>query len=632
MSDAQAPEVFLTPRVIDKAAFDELSGTLARLIQQASGEGASLRNALMEVKGLDHTARRAAGELANRLDAAARIVPSIDERVQRAEAVLQAASEHAIASQTVERQIDEIIQRRLGGVEARAAEVARLIDQRLSSMQEHAEQAGAAFERALAERLSQAESDERTRQVIEATQRAEVVLRELEARLVRADGDVAQRLDAGLASIEARAARASEELQTLDERTAQLSTRARQEIDRAGSALDERLTRLSAALEQRVSQVAGELGAQTGPAITSLSLLCHRAVDILGRDPRLAPDAPGAPAPRAGSLGELVQRAERATEQAAAAARQGESLREQANQVQSSLRDAILQGAEWADGLLARQERARRALGDVEKACAGAELLMARHAEAMRETEPDGLTARAAMVDALLARVAQAREAARETGLDASACELRGEALGARVRELAAGIELIEHRAREVAGGAAREADEARRRLESQMASIEARAQAVAAHLEPGVGRAEKAQASAARAAAEVREVLGALRTAQNDLEPWRSVLMPRDGEPVSLPGALGEVVAAFRDRLEREVGRAAALIMECEKRLGEIGVASEAAAPTKPAARSRTQRPRRAKSAPAPAPPAPEAEGRASETKTPSKGRGKTPRPSRER
>src|SRR5262245_56871729 len=81
-------KVFLTPRVVDQRAFDELASSLRALVHDAAAQGQGLLATTSEVKLLSDQLREATRELQQRVESAARVVPSLDERVGRAEVLL----------------------------------------------------------------------------------------------------------------------------------------------------------------------------------------------------------------------------------------------------------------------------------------------------------------------------------------------------------------------------------------------------------------------------------------------------------------------------------------------------------------------------------------------------------------
>lgn len=78
-SDA-AEEIFLTPRVLDRRAFEDYSESLKRLIRDAAGEGQSLSRTAADLRVLKDQLTGATLEAQKRLDAAMRAVPTPEPR------------------------------------------------------------------------------------------------------------------------------------------------------------------------------------------------------------------------------------------------------------------------------------------------------------------------------------------------------------------------------------------------------------------------------------------------------------------------------------------------------------------------------------------------------------------------
>jgi hypothetical protein len=81
-------KVFLTPRIVDERAFEELSGSLKSLVRDANTQSRALIATTGEVKLLGDQLREATRELQSRVETAARVIPTLDQRVAKAEALL----------------------------------------------------------------------------------------------------------------------------------------------------------------------------------------------------------------------------------------------------------------------------------------------------------------------------------------------------------------------------------------------------------------------------------------------------------------------------------------------------------------------------------------------------------------
>lgn len=119
-------EVFLTPRVVDHAAFAEYAERLERLIRDAAGEGERLRDAKGDIASTVESTGRAGRDLAKKLEIGSKLLAAIDQRAKQAEAMLARADERLASAQAIESKIDELIAERAGTVEARITESIRV--------------------------------------------------------------------------------------------------------------------------------------------------------------------------------------------------------------------------------------------------------------------------------------------------------------------------------------------------------------------------------------------------------------------------------------------------------------------------------------------------------------------------
>lgn len=84
-------EIFLSPRVIDQRAFDDLAGSLKVIVRDAVQQSEALLTSTGDVKLLGQQLKDATRELQQRVESAVRVVPTLDQRVERAERALDKA-------------------------------------------------------------------------------------------------------------------------------------------------------------------------------------------------------------------------------------------------------------------------------------------------------------------------------------------------------------------------------------------------------------------------------------------------------------------------------------------------------------------------------------------------------------
>ena len=78
-------EVFVSPRVVDRKTFEEYSLTLQQLIREASGHGRTLETTSLEVRTLRDNVQTLTRDLQSRVESATKLVPSLEQRIARAE-------------------------------------------------------------------------------------------------------------------------------------------------------------------------------------------------------------------------------------------------------------------------------------------------------------------------------------------------------------------------------------------------------------------------------------------------------------------------------------------------------------------------------------------------------------------
>jgi chromosome segregation ATPase len=80
-------QVFVSPRVVDQRAFEDLSATLRGLMKDAVGQNRVLMGTTGEIKNLSEQLRFTGNELQERIDSARKIMPTIDQRLTKAEQI-----------------------------------------------------------------------------------------------------------------------------------------------------------------------------------------------------------------------------------------------------------------------------------------------------------------------------------------------------------------------------------------------------------------------------------------------------------------------------------------------------------------------------------------------------------------
>ncbi|QKK07390.1 MAG: hypothetical protein HND58_03970 [Planctomycetota bacterium] len=104
--------VFLSPRVVDAAAFSEFAQSLRHLLVEAAEGRERLGRAIEETDGVVERLRGVASQAGEKLRPAVRLIPTIDQKLKQAEEALERAS---AAAEVAERTAGEAARARDGG-------------------------------------------------------------------------------------------------------------------------------------------------------------------------------------------------------------------------------------------------------------------------------------------------------------------------------------------------------------------------------------------------------------------------------------------------------------------------------------------------------------------------------------
>ncbi|MEM1328958.1 MAG: hypothetical protein AAGG07_00205 [Planctomycetota bacterium] len=298
-TETQAPaksridEVFLTPRVLDRRSYDELSGSLRELIERAEGEGQTLESASQTVRSLRDGLRESTEELQGKIRAAAKVLPTFDERVRTAEELLRDATARLDAVRETETRVNEELQARIDRFGARLEEMLSDAERRIAEVEQHA-----------ADRVAAGEA------------RIEDVVRRLETGLGETAADAERRVESAKSGLE-------EALGTSGERAAEMQERFEAQSDAAMGVIDQAARDAAATVASSVRPAMEEVGTlaervdevrarvervQDGVPIDALVSLCDQAYALLGTEPGSESEANSGP----GTLASIVERAEAA--------------------------------------------------------------------------------------------------------------------------------------------------------------------------------------------------------------------------------------------------------------------------------------------------------------------------------
>ncbi|MFN7741993.1 MAG: hypothetical protein ACK5Q8_00905 [Phycisphaerales bacterium] len=507
-------EVFLSPRVVDREAFNDYSSLLRRLIEDASGHAQALRTAAGDAALAREALREFTGKSQPRLDAAARALELFEKRAAEVESLIDGARASARGIEAQARDAQDRMARSMAEFEARLVEHQRRLE-------DHAAAAEAGLRQRLEALSAQVEQAARTAQgecVRSAQQAVEMVregvndadarARDIEQRLERslaqsgAAGEATiargrEQADALAAALNERfdAAHARGEQQTesqrrvMEEQAAAIVASARGKIDALGRALHEQInTTLTAA-----NGALARLNSGVSAARTLLGEL-NEAERTLAPAGEVAAAGASAGASATGSAGaagsaarrftfatvlELIERADQMGEHAAFALRQLDSVRQQADQARSMLGEAIISGSTQVDSLRSMSDELHE------------------------------------KVRSALARADQA-----------------GSTLSTR-----------EHQIRTL--------------LEGPVAEMQTVAASIREQLTSVAGQVERSRTAADDARAATNAIVERLSGLVAELEPWRAVLL-EDRTPDQLPAPLAKLIAQVRGELSADLKRIA--------------------------------------------------------------------------
>lgn len=102
-------QVFLSPRVLDKTAFEEFAGVMKQLIERATQDTKKLETAAAHAETVQQKLAETAPLIEARLTGAGEVIRSLDTRTAEVRAALGKAAESAITAQTAKAEIEQLI-------------------------------------------------------------------------------------------------------------------------------------------------------------------------------------------------------------------------------------------------------------------------------------------------------------------------------------------------------------------------------------------------------------------------------------------------------------------------------------------------------------------------------------------
>lgn len=350
-------QIFVTPRIVDQKSFEQFSETLKGIVRDAAGQSRTLLAATTEVKSLGDHLRTASKELQGRVETAVRVIPTIDQRIQRADSLVEQITKDLSSK---EQHVQALVQAEVTIDPARVREqvdtiVASMVSEKLTAVhEEFARQTQAIVRDAIGEvETSVAAMHSRVREhevvldgiVVQSQAKAEALLRDAEP-LAKTTLDAAQQR---LQSIVDRAdARLVEILSDVPEKLQGIEHR----VDSVAGDIERRLVRFRRAADDIV-----EIAASVKPAEIAKQMenAAKAAKAHAAEHEHLISE----------QLASLLEQAETAAARAEHAIRQLDETKAQADMARKLLAEAILNSTQGIDAIESRLDDTKLTLDEI---------------------------------------------------------------------------------------------------------------------------------------------------------------------------------------------------------------------------------------------------------------------------
>jgi len=233
-----AEEIFLSPRVIDRAAFESYAERLRALIDELGAESAALRGTIEEARATHKGLTDLGAKNKDHLELSAKLLKTLTQKSAAVEEMLAKAHDIAGAAGRFEQEADRIVGAKLSLLEKRIAESLDSFERRLHTQAEvRAKESSDALEefRAAREQIKKQVDQNVVGSVTalrEACERAEALVG------VRADGAGRTPTAGSLGDLVRRATEAAEKAQTAARAFEEIESRAGDGVRRLSDSLD----------------------------------------------------------------------------------------------------------------------------------------------------------------------------------------------------------------------------------------------------------------------------------------------------------------------------------------------------------------------------------------------------------
>lgn len=351
-------EVFVSPRVVDRRTFEEYSLTLQQLIREASGHGRTLEVTSTEVRTLRETVQTLTRDLQVRLDAAGKVLPSLEQRIARAEqtaeSVARLTSDPSRLEGLIKDNLAGLVQNQALEFESTCELTVRQALARIAEREEQLSRAAIEFDLSI-----QSKHAELQRAQAEA-------LKSIETRAASVESIVRSRLDEmteQASEIERRAQARHADAAAREALILEREAAVQRQLDDMVRGMEDRLAPLHEQVEhdvreldKRIRRARLEVEVASGPGMQRLEQLCRAAANLLG--PHIAaevglPTAQTADAPgsQGKSLADVVEDATRIHARLTTKAGEFGTLEQQVDIARRGMDKAILEGADKIDAL-----------------------------------------------------------------------------------------------------------------------------------------------------------------------------------------------------------------------------------------------------------------------------------------
>ena len=576
-----AEEVFVSPRVVDRVAFEDYAQALRKLLAAATSEGEHLRRTAVEAS----KSLRAIGEVLpavdKKLSRAGDLVAQLSDKLERVEAAAKRAENAAERATTAEQRIrdmderarhrifeasgaaadeavtkiETIAQKRADELDDRGTTLNEFVDRGRADLAETRSKATEALEKsahqlkteaagaveAIKAHRSQAqdaiaEDHQSATHAIDAA-RGEVVEAIMSERTA-AEQALADRVSRLTARVDELVDASEERLaQLIEDKSREANERADAVAERIDGALSPKLEESTAAAEAafaRAEEAEAKARGVFQLGLEEIEKLCDRAEEVLGAT------GAGQDKPAEGTLAAITASAARAMEEMSLTAADGERARRQAEEARKALGESIESAALWLDRLVEQRDGLQQSISLATKLCEQAEGQLAkrrseldeamrapatevqRHVEALKVAAEDAATKRAELTEAI------------------AGVQQQVEAKAGAVAEKAAGTVKLEVESLEA------KVDHAREALALVIEQTEAKRAELAELIEHAETQAEKRAESKANAAAD--------RAAEKAIHRAKIEAEKLDAKAVQARQALDQAWKTLETRLKGEL------------------------------------------------------------------------------